>query len=285
MNTNVTDEVVTEVPAEGLPEAAPTTETETTETDWRSSLPEELRDNATLQKYSSVESLAKGYINASSMLGKDKLLKPNSDDEWNAFYNEMGRPEEPAGYEFPATETDSGFEVDAEMVDKFRSVAHSAGLSGKQAQQLYEWYTANNAEQFEQAVSNAENSLAESEASMRKEWGRAYDQKMEQALRAVRQFGGEPLVEELNATGLGNNPNLIKAFALAGEKIMGDQQLEGGGSNIMTPEQIKEEIAAIQNDPSFYDTENLERPAMVRKMQVLMEELHGTEPVGGYSVG
>tara|TARA_R110000765_G_scaffold51611_1_gene104090 strand:+ start:245 stop:1102 length:858 start_codon:yes stop_codon:yes gene_type:complete len=285
MNTNVTEEVVTEVPVEGLPEATPTTTSETTEADWRSSLPEELRSNATLEKYTSVESLAKGYLNASSMLGKDKLIKPNSDDEWGAFYNEMGRPEDPAGYEFPAAEADSGFEVDAEMVNKFRSVAHEAGLSGKQAEQLYEWYTANNAEQFEQAVSNAETSLTESEAAMRKEWGKAYDQKMEQALRAVRQFGGEPLVEELNATGLGNNPNLIKAFALAGEKIMGDQQLEGEGSNIMTPQQIKEEIATIQNDPSFYDSNNLERPALVRKMQVLMEELHGNEPVGGYSVG
>jgi len=285
MNTNVTDEVVTEVPAEGLPETAPATETETTQADWRSSLPEELRDNASLQKYSSVESLAKGYINASSMLGKDKLVKPSSDDEWNAFYNEMGRPEEPTGYEFKTPETDSGYEVDGEMVDKFRTVAHSAGLSSKQAQQLYEWYTTNSAEQFDLVVSSAETKMAESEAAMRKEWGRAYDQKMEQALRAVRQFGGEPLVEELNETGLGNNPNLIKAFAMAGEKIMGDQQLEGEGTNIMTPEQIKEQIAAIQNDPSFYDADNLERPAMVRKMQALMEELHGTEPVGGYSVG
>tara|TARA_R100001377_G_scaffold83427_2_gene64943 strand:- start:1188 stop:2045 length:858 start_codon:yes stop_codon:yes gene_type:complete len=285
MNTNVTDEVVTEVPVEGLSEATPAATSETAEADWRSSLPEELKNNATLETYTSVESLAKAYLNASSMLGKDKLFKPNSEDEWKAFYDEMGRPTEPAGYEFPANDADSKFEVDAEMVDKFRSVAHEAGLSGNQAQRLYEWYTANNAEQYEQAVSTAEESVAESEASMRKEWGKAYDHKMEQALRAVREFGGEPLVDELNATGLGNNPNLIKAFASAGERIIGDQQLEGDGSNVMTPAQIKDEIAAIQNDPSFYDSNNLERPSMVRKMQGLMEELHGTEPVGGYSVG
>tara|TARA_R100000700_G_C3163833_1_gene139315 strand:- start:805 stop:1662 length:858 start_codon:yes stop_codon:yes gene_type:complete len=285
MNTNVTDEVVTEVPAEGLPETSENTENKEIETDWRSTLPEDLRNNATLSKYSSVESLAKGYLNASSMLGKDKLIKPNSEDEWKAFYDEMGRPEDPAGYEFEDVKAENGFEVDKEMVDKFRSVAHETGLSLNQAQKLFDWYTSTNVEQFDQYVANEEASLAESEATMRKEWGKAYDQKMEQALRAVRQFGGDPLVDELNATGLGNNPHLIKAFAMAGEKIMGDQQLEGGDSNIMTPEQIKEEIAAIQNDPSFYDAENLERPAMVRKMQILMEELHGTDPVGGYTVG
>ena len=48
---------------------------------------------------------------------------------------------------------------------------------------------------------------------------------------------------------------------------------------------IKEEISKIQNDPAFYNKDNLERPAMVRRMQNLMEEMHGNEVVGGYSVG
>ena len=52
-----------------------------------------------------------------------------------------------------------------------------------------------------------------------------------------------------------------------------------------TPAQVKEQIASIQNDPKFYDTENLERPAMVRKMQNLMEELHGTTQTQSISIG
>ena len=48
---------------------------------------------------------------------------------------------------------------------------------------------------------------------------------------------------------------------------------------------IEEEMAKIQNNPDFYDKNNLEQPAMVRRMQGLREELHGIELVGGYTVG
>jgi hypothetical protein len=134
-------------------------------------------------------------------------------------------------------------------------------------------------------VNSAEEQLIAAQTDLRKAWGNAYDQKFSAAERAVREFGGEELEQALAETGAGNNPMLIKAFAQIGEKLMGDTSLEGGQQHAKTPDMIKEEISKIQNNPAFYDKDNLERPAMVRRMQGLMEEMHGTDVVGGYAVG
>ena len=263
--------------------AAPTMEQ--AEASWRDNLPEDLRGHTGLEKYSTVESLAKGYINASSMLGKDKLVMPQSEDEWGDFYSKMGRPEESGGYEFDKLELPNDMPVDDEMVAGFKEAAHVAGLSGKQANALHAWFMGSQGEQFESMVRGAEDEITNSQAGLRKEWGNAYDQKLATAHRAVREFGGEELAAALDETGLGNNQQMIKAFAAIGEKISGDTTLEGNASAELTPSSIKEEIAKIQNDPAYYDPDNLERAGMMNRMQRLMEQLHGTQVTGGYSVG
>lgn len=278
-------EEIEEVQEPAAPAPSMGTVDQTEESSWRTSLPEELRDNASLQKYSTVESLAKGYVNASSMLGRDKLVMPNSDDEWADMYSKLGRPEDATGYKFDEVTMPDGFALDENQLNDFQEKAHSVGLSEKQANELYGWYVGNQSTQFEGMVNSAEEQLIAAQTDLRKTWGNAYDQKFSAAERAVREFGGEELEQALAETGAGNNPMLIKAFAQIGEKLMGDTSLEGGQQHAKTPDMIKEEISKIQNNPAFYDKDNLERPAMVRRMQGLMEEMHGTDVVGGYAVG
>jgi len=267
-------------------EATLTPETpSTTQENWRSALPEELQSNPNLEKYSSVESLAKAYINASSMLGRDKLNMPKSDEEWGDFYNKIGRPESPDGYEFESPQMPEEMPIDETMMSNFKEMAHQAGLTTKQANELQKWYFGQMGEQFESMVQSSEQEMTEAQNALRKEWGSAYDNKLNQAMRAVREFGGQDLVDSLEEAGVGNNTALIKAFAEAGSRIMGDKNLAGDNEGGRTPGELKAQIAKIQSDPAFYDAENLERPAMVQKMQALMEELHGRDIIGEYTVG
>ena len=276
-----------EIEQEAAPaEATLTPDSTTTEQDdWRSSLSEDLQKNPNLEKYSSVESLAKAYINASSMLGRDKLDIPKSDEEWGDFYNKIGRPESPDGYEFEATEMPAEMPIDDAMMKEFKEMAHTAGLTGQQANELQKWYFGQIGGQFESMVTNAENEMTQSQNELRKEWGNAYDEKLGQAMRAVREFGGQELVDSLEEAGVGNDTNLIKAFSNIGNRIMGDTVLEGSSEGTRTPSDLKAEIAKIQSNPGFYDAENLERPAMVQKMQGLMEELHGRDVISEHNIG
>ena len=65
------------------------------EDNWRSQLSDELRGHSTLEPIQSVENLAKAYVNASSMIGKDKVALPGqhaSEDDWSHIYDKLGRP-------------------------------------------------------------------------------------------------------------------------------------------------------------------------------------------------
>ena len=175
----VEETAVEEAPAPVV-ESAPV---ETTPDDWKQSLSEEVRDHASLKKYTSVENLAKGYINASSMLGKDKLVKPSSDDEWNDFYNDMGRPESHEGYKFTyAAEVPEGLQGYVEgRVESFKESAHKLGLTSQQADGLYTWYmegNVNNAKQLEEQAVELEQ---QAEYELKKEWGPAYEEKITQS--------------------------------------------------------------------------------------------------------
>ena len=60
---------------------------------WRDSLPDDLKNNATLANFDNVENLAKSYVHAQSVIGKKGVIKPGekaSDEEWGNFYKELG---------------------------------------------------------------------------------------------------------------------------------------------------------------------------------------------------
>lgn len=268
-----------EAPVEPVVSSPPQQSSDPATEDWKGGLPEELRDHPSLKKYSSVENLAKGYINASSLLGKDKVVKPNNDDEWNEFYNEMGRPEGPTGYKFTYDQ-----EIPEELkeytdgrVDAFKETAHKLGLTSEQADGLHRWYMEGNAENVTNLNKQAEEIQKQSENDLRQEWGNAFDQKVDQAQAALNEFGTPELVEYLEATRLGDNPHMVRTFAKIAESMMEDGALEGLQSDAKTPNQLDHEISTIMAKPEYWDPDSLERPGLISQVQDLMQQKHGTE--------
>lgn len=243
--------------------------------DWKTSIPEDIRDNPNFSKYTSMESFAKGHLNAISMLGKQPELKvPENDDERNEFYNKLGRPDEQSGYEFKS------FEVDEMMqdyvngrVDSYKELSHSIGLSNAQAAAVHEWYMEGNAENAKTAT---EMSAATEKAgfdALKNEWGDAYDRHLNAAQNALAEFGGDELKTYLDQTGLGNNPDLIKAFFNIGKGMMGDTFLEEGDTG-KTPGALDGEIKEIMAMNAYWEADSPERPALVRKVSELMKQMH-----------
>jgi hypothetical protein len=44
--------------------------------------------------------VAKSYVSASQMIGRDKVPIPKEGEDWSDFYKAAGRPDDPNGYEF-----------------------------------------------------------------------------------------------------------------------------------------------------------------------------------------
>ena len=67
--------------------------------------------------------------------------KEASDDEWNAFYDKIGRPEKADGYEFDVpNDLPETLPYDAEQAAAFKAEAHKIGLTKRQAQQVHDLY-------------------------------------------------------------------------------------------------------------------------------------------------
>lgn len=90
---------------------------------------------------STFENLAKKARDAESLIGRsvqipDDKAKPEDLDK---FFNRLGRPEKPDGYEFKLPESlPKDFAYDKDRANAFKSWAHQAGLTKRQAQQLHD---------------------------------------------------------------------------------------------------------------------------------------------------
>src|SRR5210317_987626 len=108
---------------------------------WKDTISEEFRNDPNISKFTEIDALAKSYINATRMIGQDKVAVPNensTDDQWQEVYGKLGRPESPDKYKLEAnSET---VPLDENTVKQFAENAHQLGLNNKQAQGILEFY-------------------------------------------------------------------------------------------------------------------------------------------------
>lgn len=122
-------------PSQGQPQQPP----EQALSDWRQSLPEQMRNDPSLKNFKSIADLAAGYINTKKVLSQrpgqdpDRVYVPNENstpEETENFLRSIGVPEQPDGYEIPAPP--QGFEYNQDMLNWFKHAAHQNGMTGKQ---------------------------------------------------------------------------------------------------------------------------------------------------------
>ena len=240
--------------------------------DWRSSLPEDIREDPSLQPLQDVNALAKSYVHSQKMLGADKVVVPGkyaTPDEWRSFYHKAGLPQEVNDYEVTSANTD----VDEEFFKDYKEASHKAGVLPSQAQEMFNWYLDKaNAEVQRQEVEE-EQSIENSLKTLQTDWGNAYEVKLNAARNAVNHFGDDGLKDYLDSSGLGNNPNLIKVFSKIGETLS-DDSFKGDsnpGNYGRTPEQAQAEINEIMADPKhpYFDKQHPNHKKALEDMQRL----------------
>ena len=257
-----------------------TKETQSAE-DWRSALHEDLRDNPTLSNFKDINSLAAAHVNLKSHLGRDKIAKPVTSDDWNDVYNFLGRPESPDGYEVKLPDKipePIKAQFNDEALGNFRQKAHELGLNSEQASALVAWQAENLSGQFNALQEQQGQSIEEGEKALRKEWGRGYDQNVKFAHKAFEEYGGEELAALMDQSGLGNNPAVLKAFANIAKSTMADKDLVGaveGAGRVLTPEEAQMEAKSIMSNPAYTDRRHPEHAGLVKKVQNLFEVAYG----------
>lgn len=146
--------------------------------------------------------------------------KPEEKDEQKP----EGAPEK---YEFQAGE---GVELDAEALKDFEPVARELNLTNDQAQKLVDAYP--------KILAGVQQRQTEAWQAQTEQWaadvkadkevgGDKLTANLSAAQRALDQFGTPELREYLDGTGLGNHPELVKAFIKVGKAMSEDSVITG----------------------------------------------------------
>ena len=230
------------------------------EFDWRSQIPEEIRDHKSLAHFTDVGAMAKSLVNAQSMIGADKVAIPGkhaTDEDWGEVWRKLGRPDTPDGYEL-VNEMPEGIEQNDDMLNWFRATAHEIGMTPTQAQKMLGKYN-----QFLGIQIGADEGMVEqlretTEIELKKEYGAAFADRVSNGNAVMQEFGAEGLTELQLADGrlLGDHPEIIKMMVNVGEFInskIGEDVLAGTkSSGGLAPDDARAKLAEIRAPNSPY---------------------------------
>ena len=118
--------------------------------DWKSSLSDDLKNDATLQNFKDVESLAKTVVHQQKVLGS-RIPLPKTDEEYNELYTKLGRPEDPSKYETNIPQDYQEY-FKKENLDEFKNVAHKIGLNNNQVNALLDYQMSSIKHEMENAT-------------------------------------------------------------------------------------------------------------------------------------
>lgn len=241
---------------------------------WYDSFSEEVKGNQNVTKFTSAEELAKSYINAQRLIGAEKIPMPTTDEDWSNTYARLGRPDDPSGYEINAPE---GMEVNEQFQQQFAELAHQIGLSQKQAAALAEFDFNRHSTSMEEFTQNQEAATNSAIESLQKEWGNAFEQNVNIASRALKEFASPEDMEFINnatidGVPVGNHPTIVKLMNNIGKGMMESGKLEGqGNEQVMTPSQIEDKQAQLMAHPAYLDSRHPEHASISRQVKELFE--------------
>ena len=244
--------------------------------DWKSSLPQELQEDANIKKFTDVSTLAKSYINAQKLIGADKIAIPTkhaTEEDWQNVYKKLGLPEKVEDYQVKFKE---GVSLDENFAKSFAEQAYKAGVLPKQAQALADWISEINVTAETKVQEEIKKNFEKSVSELKQEWGNSFDLQLARANKFVNELGSPELVKFLSTSGLGADKNLVKMFAKAGEQLFAEHKfVEGqGGPGAMSPDEINKEIRKLQADPAYFDKGHPSHKQIVKEVTSLYEKLY-----------
>lgn len=134
-----------------------------------------------------------------------------------AMAEALAPPDRPDGYRIDRPFVASGAGYDEELEQTARQWFLKAGLNQGQVSGIVDKYNRASLDPIPVDHAMDEHRRLQAEGELRSEFGDEFDKKIAAAGAAVRRLGGEELVELLEETQLGNDPEIIRHFvALAG---------------------------------------------------------------------
>ena len=235
---------------------------------WKAGLGD-LANDPSLGAINDIPSLAKSFIHAQKMVGKDKIVIPDkfaTPEDWkNNVWKKLGLPESADKYEFKAPEG-----ADPAFISKFKEFALQKGILPNQAEALFDFYSGYTKEVMGTQEAENKRLFEESASKLKQEFGAAYEKKLGVASGLFNQIADDDLKNLFKETGLGNNPLVIKMFAKMAEQLGEDKFVPAAlkGNMGVTPDEAQTKINEILGNSAhpYFNKDHPSHKAAVDEM-------------------
>jgi hypothetical protein len=211
------------------------------------SLPEDLRKEGSLMTHKDLASLAKSHVELQKKFGK--RFEDLTADEIKGLDSKFGAPE---------TAEDYGIELSEELkadpiLSDISGDLLEAGIPKDKGKALMGKVLEKINKHSESLQVEAQVKAQEEVETIKKEFGSAFDARKDLANNALREFGGDEVVQLLNDAGLSNNPAIFRMLSEVGKLTSEDKPVGAKESRNfgMTPAEAAQKIAELNSDAAF----------------------------------
>lgn len=158
--------------------------------------------------------------------------KENAEGQGEKQTEKDAKPGAPEKYEFKAPD---GMDLDTEAVAAFEPLARELNLSQEAAQKLVDIYASRMSALGSAQQAQALQQRQGWEAAVRSDkdlGGQNLESTLNAGKQALKQFGTPELVNLLNHTGLGSNPEFVRFCATVGKAMAEDTFHRGGSGSV-----------------------------------------------------
>jgi hypothetical protein len=245
-------------------------------TNWRDTLPENLKALPLFQKYNSPNDALAAFVDVQKLIGPEKIIMPSKDaddKEWHErVFKRLGLPEKPEGYTLPTDlNIPKELPVSEKAVQGFREQAHKLGILPKQFAGIYKWFMGEQIAQFNDHINSIKTSKESATTALRTEYGAAFDQNVALGEKVLNSFAPPETIDAIKSKGLNNDPAFIK-FLVGVGKVLSEDQLVGKPRQLtMSPEEARAEINKMEGDLKgpLHNAQHPEHEAMMSKREQL----------------
>lgn len=217
---------------------------------------------------------AQKFIGGSIRLPGEKDAPQDREKKLNDVYAKLGRPESPDKYDLKLPEV-NGVKWDDNAVGMFKQTAHKLGLNSTQLNGLLTMY----GEHLKTGLPNIEALNQKGAQALQEHWGVNAKRNAVMAENGFKQLalaelgaeGSERLLDAINASGFGSNPDFVRVVARIVSET-GEDKYVDGVDNHRTDEQTDDEIRTLMGSKEYMDDRLPGHHAAVDKVRRLFEE-------------
>jgi hypothetical protein len=255
-------------------------------------LPDDLKAEPSIQTFKGkgAADILKSYVNAQKMVGGDKVVVPagklDTEENWNALFEKIGRPKSAEDYKFEAVQPPEGMPIAPEFEKSVKALAHRMGLVPKQAAALHKEIMGWIGNTYKSHKEGTQKTAEEAETALKTEWGNKYDANLGLAVKVLDTYGGK--AEEVKAfkDKFGNDLVAVRILANIGNLIGEGNFIKGQAPAFLsTPAEAQGKAMDIMTNTqnplheAYHSKQHIRHDEAVEEVQRLFIIAKGNEPV------